>query len=462
MTGSQRKTPFGRALDALGLFVVFALLWLAAHFAPGQTGDAALVAALGFLLLAGTLLSELVEIVGLPHLTGYLLAGIVAGPHVLHLIDHTTVERLKPVNTLALSLIALAGGAELEVDALKRGVKTLVSATLVQSVLGVLLVGTVFYAVHPFIGFTRELQTGAVIGVSLLWGVLAIARSPSAALGVISQTRASGPLARYTVAFVMTSDVVVVVLLAAGITIARPLVDPTLTFSADAFGELGHELLGSVALGTTLGLVLSVYLRLIGRQLLVVLVALGFGATEVLGYLHYDALLTFMVAGFVVRNMSRQGEKLVHGVEQAGSVVYVVFFASAGAHLNVPLLRDLWPVALVLAGSRVLVTYGAGRLASHVAKDEPIIRRWAWAPLVSQAGFAIGISQIAAREFPSFGRGFGDLAIATVAMNEIVGPILFKVALDRAKETREPAPSLTNAEPLATTVTAAPAHRPDE
>jgi Kef-type K+ transport system membrane component KefB len=460
VTSSHGKTPLGRLLDALGLFVVFAVLWVGARFGPGHADDAALVAALGFLLLAGTLLSELVEIVGLPHLTGYLAAGILAGPHVLHLIDHVTVERLKPVNTLALSLIALAGGAELKVDTLKRGVKTLVSATVVQSLFGILLVGAVFFSSHRFIGFTRELPTAAVIAISLLWGVLAIARSPSAALGVISQTRASGPLAQYTVAFVMASDVVVVILLAAGITVARPLVDPTLTFSTEAFGALGHEILGSVALGTTLGLVLSIYLRLIGRHLLVVLVALGFGATEILSYLHYDALLTFMVAGFVVQNLSRQGDKLIHGVEQAGSVVYVVFFASAGAHLNVPLLKDLWPVALLLAGSRVVVTFAAGRLASRIAKDDPIVRRWAWAPLVSQAGFAIGISQIAAREFPSFGRGFGDLAIATVAMNEMVGPILFKIALDRARETRGPAPSLSDEEPLA--AASVTASQPDE
>lgn len=443
--GPHRKTRLGRALDGVGLFAVFAILWAAAH-APGEGGAAALVATLGFLLLAGTLMSELLEIIGLPHLTGYLAAGILAGPHLLHLIDHETVERLKPVNTLALALIALAGGAELRVDSVKRTLKTLVVSTIAQSALGLILVGAVFYAVHPFVSFARDLHTQAAIAVSLLWGMLAITRSPSAALAVLSQTRASGPLAQYSLAFVMASDVVVVVLLAAVITIARPLIDPTMAFSMQAFGDLGHEILGSVALGTTLGLVLITYLRLIGKQLLVVFIALGFGATEVLSYLHYDALLTFLVAGFVVQNLSKQGDKLLHGIEQAGSVVYVVFFASAGAHLNVPLLRALWPVALLLAGSRIAVTYGAARLASRVANDGPIVRRWAWAPLISQAGVALGIAQIVTREFPSFGKGFGDLAIATIAMNEMVGPILFKLALDRAGETRAPAPSLGDAE----------------
>ena len=449
--GSHGKTKVGRLIDGAGLLVVFAVLGVAAHYAPGRLGDAALIAAVGFLLLAGTLLSELLEVVGLPHLTGYLGAGVFAGPHVLHLIDHTTVDRLTPVNTLALSLIALAGGAELKMEALRQGLKSLLAAMVAQTTLVMVALVATFWAVHPFIAFTRDLSSSAIFAVALLWGVIAISRSPAAALGIIQQTRANGPLAQYTIAFVMASDVVVVVVLAAVVTVARPLVDPSLTFSFDAFSLLGHELLGSVALGTTLGLVLVFYLRFIGERqnLLVVLVALGFGATEILHYLHYDALLTFMVAGFVVQNLSKQGDKLLHGVEKAGAVVYVVFFASAGAHLNVPLIRLLWPIAVLLAGARVVVTYVSARLASRIANDSPMIKKWGWAPMVSQAGFSIGIAQLVAREFPSFGRGFGDLAIATVALNEMIGPILFKVALDKVGETRTASVEMENAEEAA-------------
>jgi len=446
-SAAHRKTIFGRGLDTIGLVLVFAVFWAAATFAPTNVfgGDAALIAAIGFLLLGGTLLSELVAIVRLPHLTGYLGAGILAGPHVLHFIDHQTVDRLTPVNTLALSLIALAGGTELKLETLKKSVRTLAYATAIQTPLVLVVMIAVFYAVSPFVGFTHNQPIHYVIGVAVLWGVLAISRSPSATLGVLQQTRASGKLAQYTLAFVMASDVVVVVVLAAAITVVRPLLDPNVPFSSAAFTNLGHEILGSVAIGTTLGLILIIYLRLIGRQMLVVLVALGFGATETLRYLHFDPLLTFMVAGFVVQNLSKQGDKLLHGVEQAGAVVYVVFFASAGAHLNVPLLRALWPVALVLAGTRAIATFVAAKIANRLANDEPVIKKWAWAPLISQAGFSIGIAQLAAREFAS-GRAFADLAIATIALNEIVGPILFKVALDDAKETRAPAAPLADVE----------------
>jgi Kef-type K+ transport system membrane component KefB len=303
----------------------------------------------------------------------------------------------------------------------------------------------VFIAARPLIPFVKGLGPGAMVGVGLLWGALAITRSPSATLGILSQTRAAGPLARHTLTFVMTSDLVVVVLVAVTQMVARPLIDPTATFSPRELASLGHELLGSVALGTTLGLTLAAYLRLVGRQLSLVLLALGFGVTEILGYLRFEPLLTFMVAGFVVQNLSRQGDKLTEAIGEMGSVVYVVFFATAGAHLDVPLLQQLWPVALLVASARGILTWVASRIGSRLAEDPPSIRRWGWSGLVSQAGLALGLAGLISRSFPSFGAGFGSLAIATVAINEMVGPVLFKLALDRMGETSTtPRPSLAS------------------
>ena len=447
MKKTHGKTRLARGADALSLTMLFGILWAGQHFAPGVHGDAGVIGALGFLLLAGTLLSELVEVLGVPHLTGYLVAGIVAGPYVLHLIDHDSVRRLGAVNTLAIALIALAGGAELKISTIREGLRSLVWGTLFQTTLVLVACAGVFYLLKP--GFVADMPPAAIVGVSLLWGCLAITRSPSALLAILSQTRASGPVARFSLAFILFSDIVVVVVLAACLTIARPLIEAGSSFGTAAFATLGHEILGSVALGTTLGLLLSAYVKLVGRQLLVVLIALGFGMTEVLHYLSLEPLLTFMVAGFVVQNLSKQGEKFLHAIEETGGIVYVVFFAGAGADLNVPLLREYGFIAVALTGSRALFTYIAGRIGSRIAHDEPIVKKWGFAGLVSQAGVAIGISQVIARSFPSFGPSFRDIAIACVAINEMVGPILFKFALDRAKESKGPTASLADTEEVA-------------
>ncbi len=435
MNAAAAPKTFGtRATEALLLVLVFGMLFVATRAVPEVNGGLGAAGAVGFLLLAGTLMSELVEGIGLPHLSGYIAAGVLAGPHVLRLIDHETVTLLLPVNTLALSLIALAGGAELRMDLVRRGLRSLAWAQLMQTVLVLVFMTGVFIAMRRFIPFARGLGAGALFGVALLWGVLSITRSPSALLGVLTQLRARGPLADFSLTFVMTSDVVVIVLMTVVLSITRPLIDPTASVANDVIGALGHELLGSVALGTTLGLLLAAYLRLVGKHLLLVFLALGFGLSELLHYVRFDQLLTFIVAGFVVANLTAQGEKLLHAVEQTGSVVYVVFFATAGAHLDIPLLRQVWPVALTLFASRALATWTAARLASTLAGDPPVLRRWGWSSFISQAGIALGLAGVVEREFPSIGAGFRALAIAAVALNEVAGPILFKLALDRAGE----------------------------
>ncbi len=284
--------------------------------------------------------------------------------------------------------------------------------------------------------FTADLTGVQLLGVGLLWGMLAITRSPSACLAILSQTRAQGPIARFSLAFIMSSDVVVIVLLAGVMTIARPLIASDATFSLTVFSTLGREILGSIALGTTLGLILALYLQLVGKQLLVVFIVLGFGANTAINYIHFEPLLAFLVAGFVVQNFSKHGGRFLEAIEQTGGVVYIIFFASAGAHLDLGLLRQLWPVALILCGSRALVTYGASRLSAKIADDPPAVKKWGFSGLLSQAGIALGIASLIVREFPQFGAGFGALAIAAVAINEIVGPVVFKLALDKNGESK--------------------------
>lgn len=433
---SDRSTPWWRRLvQFVSLLLVTAVLLGVGRLVPSSSNEAGLAVALGLLLMAGVLCSEVLDTIKLPHLTGYLFAGVVAGPQVLHLISHETVESLSEVNSFALSLIALAGGLELKLSTIKEVLKSLGYATLVHTLLGLSLMTIGFVSLRQFIPFAASLPLSGAIGAGLLWAVLAISRSPSATLGILSQTRADGPLTRYALAFVMSSDIVVVLIMAATVVVARPLLQPGSGISLAALGTLGHELYGSVSVGTTLGLCLILYLKLFGQHLITLLVILGFGFAAGVGYLHLEPLLTFIVAGFVVQNLSAQGDQLLSAIERTSAVVFVVFFATAGAHLDLELLGRLWPVAISLALMRAVVTVVGQVVASKWANDPPVLRRWSWSPLISQAGLTLGLSVVIERNFPSLGAAFRSLVVATVALNEVVGPVFFKLGLERTKET---------------------------
>jgi Kef-type K+ transport system membrane component KefB len=385
------------------------------------------------------------EVLRVPHLTIYLLAGIIAGPHVLNVIDQQSVNRLAPINTLALALIALAGGAALRVDQLRRGLRSLLVSNLVQTIAILLVVGGVFVVARPLIPFTQGMALGGVVAVALLWGIVASSRSPSATLALLAQTRAKGTLASFALASVMLSDVVVIVLLTGGVMAARVLLEPGAALSGTAACTLLQVIFGSVSFGAVLGALIASYIRASGWHLTLVIVAVTFGATEMLHALLLDPLLGFLTAGFVVQNCSRQGERFSHAIERIGGIVYVVFFAIAGADLDLPLLGALWPVALLLGGTRAIVTFIAQRLSAKISRDPPVLVRWAWASLIAQAGLTQGLGAVVEHEFPTFGAPFRALVFANVAINAIVGPILFKLALDRASETTIAPSSLANA-----------------
>lgn len=393
------------------------------------------ISGIGYLLLAGTILANLVEPIRLPHLTAYIAVGLVGGPYVSGIVDHDTVDRLLPVNTLAISLIALAGGLELEAKALVSLLRSLFWSNAVQTLIVGVASALAFLALAQYMPFSAHLSLEARLATAAIWGLLATSRSPSATLAVLAQTHARGPFARWTLAFVMSSDVLVVVLFAFLLVAVRPYLTEGDVAAAIRLRILVHELVGSVALGTCLGLILIAYVRLIGRQLLLVLLFFGFVVTDGLHYVQFDPLLAFLTTGFVVRNLSNQGEKLLQAVSRMSGVVFVVFFATAGAHLDLPLLARLWPIALMFFAVRLSATIVASKLASRLAKDAESVRSYGWAPLVSQAGLTLALSHTIEREFPDLALGIRALVIATVAINEMLGPVLFKYALERTRET---------------------------
>jgi hypothetical protein len=55
---------------------------------------------------------------------------------------------------------------------------------------------------------------------------------------------------------------------------------------------------------------------------------------------------------------------------------------------------------------------------------------------LTQAGVAIGLAQIAERQFPEIGMYLTTVILAVISLNQVIGPITFKFALQRVNEAR--------------------------
>jgi len=67
----------------------------------------------------------------------------------------------------------------------------------------------------------------------------------------------------------------------------------------------------------------------------------------------------------------------------------------------------------------------------------PVLARHGWLALISQAGMALGLAQLARRAFPEWGVSLETLIVAMIGVHEVAGPICFRTALVRAGEVTE-------------------------
>lgn len=429
---SDRLVTVGRGTLAIGM-VIGALTWTEGEGWTTRPGGG--LFALGFLLLAGTFAGRVVALLGFPRLTGYLAVGVLSGPHGLGVLSTADVDDLALINALALALIALQAGAELTTSMLKRSFRSLMWASAGHILFIFTGMTLVFAGLLRFTDFGADLPLGAALAVGTVWGAMAVSKAATDALAILSETRAKGPVSEYALGVVIVIDVFVLVLFAIGLTTAKTALTPDAAFSLVELEELGVELFASVAAGTTFGLLIAFYFWAVGREKLLFTVVVAYGVTAFCSYFHYDTLLVFVVAGFVVSNLTREGHHLVDTTESISVAVMVVFFATAGAQLDLGALRIYGPIALALALARIAFTYLASQFGHKMAGDTDVVRRYGWTAFVSQAGVTLGLASIAKSALPDeVGTGIVTLLIAVIGINELLGPVLFKVGLMKAGE----------------------------
>jgi Kef-type K+ transport system membrane component KefB len=153
--------------------------------------------------------------------------------------------------------------------------------------------------------------------------------------------------------------------------------------------------------------------------------------------LHLEPLLICISAGFTVQNFSRFGSIFMEGLGRFELPIFVIFFSLAGASLNLDALHMTWPLAAFLFIIRTMGIFGSTWFAGILNRDPPQHRRIAWMAYITQAGVAIGLAQLAQRRFPELGDYLTTLVLAVITINQVVGPITFKIALKKAGEVEQ-------------------------
>ncbi len=398
--------------------------------------------------IAANQIAKVFQKIKFPLITGLIITGIVGGPSILNFINKDEVIRLDFLNQIALAIIAFSAGAELYIDDLRSRINSIKWMTIGQLVITFVLTSVTIYFAADFIPFMANMESKHKIAVAILFGTIFVARSPSSAIAVINEMRANGPFTKTVMGVTVVKDVLVIILFAICLSIAKAFI------SNEEIGfqfliVLFFELVASFSLGYLLGRILQISFndRFSEKIKIGIILILGFGTYLFADFvkhitadkLHHEfviePLLICIIGSFVVTNYSKHRLEFSELLEKISPTIYIIFFTLIGASLDLNVLVSVFGIAIALFFLRLITMYFGGVFGVVAAKDNKKYTHIAWMPYLTQAGVAIGLSTLIANQFPEWGHQFETIIIAVIVINQLVGPPLFKYALNIVGET---------------------------
>ncbi len=379
---------------------------------------------LAIALGCGLLFNRIAKKVGLPNVTGYLVAGLIIGGSVLKIIPFEMVDSLNSIVTVALGFIAFSIGGEFKLSHIRKLGSRIITVTCFEALTAVVLVDIML------------LICGFPAAESIALGSIAAATAPAATLMVVRQYKADGPVTRTLLPVVAMDDAVCLMAFSISVSVAK---------SLDAEGGIDYagmllspiiEIFGAILIGAAIGLIMTYCLRFFKSRanrltLVICSVFLGTAIADVLGL---SSLLLCMMIGAMVANLYNDLDKLLDVVDHWTPPLFLLFFVLSGADLDLSVLPHVGLMGIIYLVFRSLGKYFGAGIGARITHFEPNVQKYLGVALLPQAGVAIGMTTIAAVEIPQYGSEIRAVILCATLIYELLGPVLTKIVLTRAGE----------------------------
>ncbi len=399
-------------------------------------------------LLAGLLLTRLMNRFRLPDVTAYLIAGVLLGPCVIGRLgvpglgfsSFEELNAISPICDVALGFIAFAIGSEFRLSSLRTTGGSAVTVGILQAVITTVTVDLVLLGLHLVMG------DGLPVPMAITLGAIAAATAPAATLMVVRQYKASGPLTSLLLPVVALDDAVGLVIFAISFGAAQAMTSSSITIMAVLVAPL-FEIVLSVLLGAALGLALTYIEGAFHSNRNRVGLIVGFiilaSALSMLEFqiggiqVGFSSLLVCMMLGTVFCNTCPNSEDLMDRADKWSAPLLTLFFVLSGAELDLGVLgsASILGIGLAYILARTVGKYVGARISCHIANCESSVRRYLGVTLLPQAGVALGMSAQAVSLGES-GVPVRSVVLFGVLIYELVGPSLTKAALTKAGDIR--------------------------
>ena len=396
-----------------------------------QTGEEASVAGIiisvALMLTGGFLMTRVTKRLRLPNVTAYIVSGILMGPFCLNWIPQTLVSGTAFLPDIALAFIAFSTGEFFKLDTLKKNGSKVITITVLESLGAAILVFLLCFLVLRL-----------DFAFSVVLGALATATAPASTIMTIRQTGARGDFVDTLLQVVALDDVVGLILYSMAIALASASLSDQGFQISGILIPLGKNL-AVLAVGCLAGVLLKYFIaRRNNDNRLIVAIAVLFGYCGFCAALDISPLLGCMAMGTVYINLTGD-ERLFRQLNYFSPPILLLFFVRSGISFDLGALLDnseaIGAVPLLVIGVlyfvvRILGKYlGAWVGCRSVGKPDKVSKYLGLA-LIPQAGVAIGLAALGAREIGGeMGHALETIILSSSVLYELIGPGAAKLSL---------------------------------
>ena len=405
-----------------------------------------LAAAIAF--LAGKLVSRL----KLPAILGWLIAGMVLGPHALNLLDDTVLNAqwFTVLEHLFECTFGLIIGTELIWSKLKKAGAQILVTTITESV-GTFLVVSLVFGVLFWL-------TGVPVYLAFLFGGIALATAPAPSLSVVRDMKTSGPVTRTLIPMAALDDLVGALIFF----LVIAFVSAHISTQGIPVGVVIFLVFLPVVIGIVTGLCTGLLLRRTkSPQAALALLIAGLLASAGVGFFLNSLLpapvLNFMLIGMsfstVFANLAdqQQLDGIMKVMNPVIGVAMIVVILNLGAPLDYHLVFGAGAYTAVYIVARAAGKYLGAFFGASITHAPKTVRNYLGFTLLPHSGVSlvftgIAVSVLSGPDPQSAAIIQGTIAAAAV-INEVVAVFLAKKGFEWAGELPQPegTPPLTNA-----------------
>lgn len=386
-------------------------------------------------------LGKLVARFKLPAILGWLLGGMILGPHALGLIDDTILTNSVYQSILRVleCAVGLMIGTELVFKELKKSGKQILITTVTQSL------GTFFFVTLCFslIFYFIEIP----LYLAFLFGGIALATAPAPALSIVREFKTEGPVTRALIPMAALDDILAIIVF---ISINTYVAAMNMPQSSSLIMTLATMILLPILIGIVGGSVAGVLLQknrskrgtlLLTSSLILLVSGLGFIFNELV---LAEPVLNFMLIGMAFAGTFANMIPKKRLVEVMSAFQPVLGFSmlmvilNLGAPLDYHLILGAGLFTLIYIVSRGIGKYGGAFIGARMTGFPKTVEKYLGLTLLPHSGVSLVFTGIAVNSLNAFDPESAVIIQGTIAaaavINEIIAVVIAKKAFEWAGE----------------------------